>query len=168
MKVIDLGHLDRDIARARIVLSLIALASWYIDPSDGFLRITNPALIVLALHFTYALTAYGLYLREVGPRIMPQATIALDILFAGMFAYISEGPTSPSWLLFIFAIAAVGCRIGFRAALWVTIASSVFYFLLLALSNPGEQNPYLMRAAYLAATGYLIGLLGQQRANFEV
>jgi signal transduction histidine kinase len=41
------------------------------------------------------------------------------------------------------------------------------YFLLLATFVSGLRNEYLMRSAYLAIIGYLIGFIGAQRARFE-
>jgi signal transduction histidine kinase len=96
------------------------------------------------------------------------ATTALDIIFATAVAFFTEGPTSPSYVFFAFAIIAVGCRTGLRATLWVTFVSVVLYLLLIALSRHGVQSLYMMRPAYLAITGCVIGFLGQQRAIFEV
>jgi len=79
----------------------------------------------------------------------------------------TEGPTSPSWLFFVFAIIVVDCRTSFRAAIRVTICSALVYFLLLAAFVPGPRNEYLMRSAYLAIIGYLIGFIGAQRARLE-
>ena len=39
--------------------------------------------------------------------------------------------------------------------------------MLIALLTPGDWHLYVMRPAYLAITGYLIGFLGQQRVLFE-
>jgi signal transduction histidine kinase len=49
----------------------------------------------------------------------------------------------------------------------VTAASTGFYTLLTVESAPKNQDFYVMRAAYLAMTGYLVGYLGQERLNQE-
>jgi signal transduction histidine kinase len=55
----------------------------------------------------------------------------------------------------------------YRAALTVTLCSALVYFLLLVAFVPGPRNEYLMRSAYLAIIGYLIGFICEQRTSFE-
>ncbi len=170
MKALDFADLDLNVSRARIALSLVALVSIYIDPTTGrgIFTIDSYALATLALHFAYGLTAYSLIRRRVAPDQVFAATTALDIVFATAVAFFTEGPTSPSYVFFTFAIIAVGCRTGLRATLWVTFVSVMLYLLLIGLSPEGVKSLYLMRPAYLAITGCVIGFLGQQRANFEI
>jgi signal transduction histidine kinase len=170
MKSPDFAHLDLNVARARIALSIVALISIYIDPTtgQGIFSIDRYALTTLALHFAYGLTAYGLIRRRVSPEQVFALTTTLDILFATAIAFFTEGPTSPSYVFFTFAIIAVGCRTGLRATLWVTFVSVALYLMLIALSPQGVKSLYMMRPAYLAITGCVIGFLGQQRAIFEV
>ena len=170
MNAPDYTHLDLNVARARIALSIVALISIYIDPTtgQGIFTIDRHALATLALHFAYGVTAYSLIRRRVSPEQVFALTTALDIIFATAVAFFTEGPTSPSYVFFTFAIIAVGCRSGLRATLWVTFASVLLYLLLIALSPQGVQSLYMMRPAYLAITGCVIGFLGQQRAIFEV
>ena len=170
MKAPDFADLDLNVARARIALSLVALLSIYIDPTtgQGSFSIDRYALATLALHFAYAMTAYSLIRRRVSPEQVIALTTALDIVFATAVTYLTEGPTSPSYVFFTFAIIAVGCRTGLRATLWVTFASVALYSILIGSSPQGVLSLYMMRPAYLAITGCVIGFLGQQRANFEV
>ncbi len=49
----------------------------------------------------------------------------------------------------------------------ITLSSVILYLVVIA-SSDRLTNQYVMRAAYLAIAGYLIGLFGQQRAQFEV
>ncbi len=169
MKAPDFAHLDLNVARARIALSVVALISIYIDPTTGhgIFTIDRYALATLGLHFAYGVTAYSLIRRRIAPDQVFAATTALDILFAATVAFFTEGPTSPSYVFFTFAIIAVGCRTGLRATLWVTFASVLLYLLLIALAPQGAKSLYLMRPAYLAIIGCVIGFLGQQRALFE-
>jgi signal transduction histidine kinase len=170
MKAPDFADLDLNVARARIALSIVALISIYIDPTtaEGIFSIDRAVLATLALHFAYGLTAYTLIHRRISPEQVFAMTTALDIIFAAAVAFFTEGPTSPSYVFFTFAIIATGCRTGLRATLWVTFASVVLYLALIAASPQGVKSLYMMRPAYLAITGCLIGFLGQQRAIFEV
>src|SRR5207245_332758 len=66
-----------------------------------------------------------------------------------------------------FAVLAAGFRGGLRRALTVTGASVALYLCLILVSRPEGLKFYLMRPAYLAITGYLVGYLGEQRMVLE-
>lgn len=168
MKAGHLNNLDLNIAVARGVMSLLALASMYIDPVDGgWFFIDHYSLIILILHLAYSVATFILVRRAVGTVVLLRACIVLDVLFAAVITILTEGSTSPSWLFFVFAILVVDARTSFRATMRVTISSALLYFLLLIVFVPGPRNEYLMRSAYLAIVGYLIGFIGRQRAKFE-
>jgi signal transduction histidine kinase len=164
MKTVDHDDLNRAIAKARTVLSVLALASWYIDPADGgWFFIDKTSLIILSLHLVYSLAVLVLIDRRIEAKRLPDICTALDVAFAAAVTVITEGATSPSSLFFVFAIVAVDSRTDFRAPTMVAICGGLVYFLLLAVFVP----EYRMRAAYLTIIGYLIGFIGAQRARFE-
>jgi signal transduction histidine kinase len=169
MNTSDVNELDLNIARARVLLSLLALASWYIDPANGgWFFIDESSLIVFGLHLIYSsLTLVLVHRGNVVPR-WPAICTIFDVAFAVVITYLTEGPTSPSWLFFVFSIAAVDCRTGFRTVITVTVCNTLLYFLLLASFAAGPRNEYLMRSAYLGVTGYVVGFIGAQRARLEV
>ena len=168
MKTADRNDLDLNIALGRAALSVLALASWYVDPANGgWFFIDESSLIILTLHLAYSLAMFALIDRGIAASLLPRICTILDIAFAAVITVITEGPTSPSWLFFVFAIIVVDCRTSFREAIKVTICSALVYFVLLAAFVPGPSNEYLMRSAYLAIVGYLIGFIGAQRARFE-
>jgi signal transduction histidine kinase len=163
----DLSDIDRYIARARTVLSLLALVSIYLDPVvGGPFSIEQLTLIVLALHLTYSLAAMLLTARlgrfQRGVRICE----GLDVLFATAIALVTEGLNSPSYVFFCFAIVAAACREGLWATLRITIASMVLYSTSILLLDEAGRS-YVMRPAYLGLIGCLVGFLGQQRLSFE-
>lgn len=170
--------LDLNIARARLILAPAMLLSIYVDSAKpdltpwfsltgGLLEIDRYAFASLLLHFAYS-AAVHLFAstRRIGDRFVC-GTAAIDVLCAIVVAVFTEGPTSPAYAFFAFAIIAVGCRAGFRATLAVTACSMLAYFVLILLSANGATHYYLMRPFYLGITGYLIGYLGQQRVHFE-
>ncbi len=168
MRTADFSDLDLNIGRARIGLSVVALVSIYVDPTIGGLFSIAPRMLaVMASHFAYSIVIYIALAYRVAPGRLPSIWTALDILFATALALFAEGPTSPSYAFFAFAIIAAGCRFDFRTTTRVTVCSVAVYLLTLVLVQGVAKNPYLMRPAYLAITGYLIAFLGQQRANFE-
>src|SRR5712675_1015945 len=119
----NFGDFDLNIARTRIILSLLAILSLYVDPSTagGLFHLTPYALMTLACHLTYSVGVY--YALQHGParRRLASITLPLDLLFATAIAYLTEGQTSPSYVFFVFAIIAVGIRSGLRTTIWVTM-----------------------------------------------
>jgi signal transduction histidine kinase len=173
----DLVDLELTIARTRMLLPILAAVSVWVDPTvpdltpwfaltGGPFAIDRSALAILGAHLVYSLVFYALALGGRRPRAA-DATNVLDVLFAVAIAVFTEGRTSPAYVFFSFAILAVGCREGFRTTLVVTAACVTCYFGLIAISSAGESWSYEMRPAYLAITGYLIAVLGQERVAIE-
>lgn len=172
--------MERGIARCRVFLSLIAILALYVDPTEPSLTRWLPLtggpftlnrywVTVLVAHLIYSLALFFLTMR-LGVPVARLATIATcgDVLFAAAVALVTEGTTSPFYSFFAFAVLTVGLRSGLRAALWVTGLSVVLYTVLVITSAPTNQAFYIvMRAAYIAITGYLVGYLGQERLNQE-
>ena len=121
MKVEDFSALDLNIARARVMLSLVALLSIYVDPSAGGLfHLDAYLLATLLCHLAYSLGIYFALSRGIAPRTLHRASTALDISFATAVTVLTERATSPSYIFFVFAIVAVGFRTTLRATLAVT------------------------------------------------
>jgi two-component system sensor histidine kinase DesK len=171
--------LERGIARCRVFLSLIALLALYVDPTEPvlthWLPLTGGAFTVnrywatvLIAHLVYSVTLYWLVSRRMpSARITTIATTG-DVVFALAIAMVTEGATSPFYAFFTFAVLAAGLRAGLQAATVVTAVSVLLYMVLIVSSAPGGESYYIvMRAAYIAITGYLVGYLGQERLNQE-
>lgn len=159
---------DLVIARGRIGLAVIAPLSIYIDPSNnGWFNITSYSLATLSCYLVYSGLAYGWVTKRSAPpsQVFLSITAILDVVFAAGVALATEGPTSPSWLFFVFAIFAANLRTGFRAGTFITLCCSTIYLVLLIIAAPGRQ--FEMRAAYLAIVGYLILFFGQENIRLE-
>ena len=168
MKLADGNDLDLNIALARAALSVLALASWYVDPANGgWFFIDEASLIILTLHLAYSLATLALVGRGVSTSLLPGVRTILDIVFASVIAVVIAGPTSPARLFFVFAIIAIDYRTGFRSVITVTVCNALAYFLLLATFVPGPRGEYLMHSVSLGIIGYLIGFFGAHRARFE-
>ena len=164
-----IADLDLPIGRARIFLSLLALISFYVDPNNGgFLGIEGYALAVLLFHLGYSLLMYRALQTALDPDNLATISLPLDVFFATAIAFITEGrPTSPAFVFFVFAIAAAAFRFGPRTCLGTTVFSVTLYLMTISIASHRLSNLYLMRAAYLAIVGYVIGFFADQRAKFE-
>src|SRR5262249_36374629 len=171
--------MERSIARCRVFLSLAAILAIYIDPtapaltrwlplSGGIFVLDRYSVTVLLGHLTYSLTLAWAQQGALGsPARLAKTATWGDVLFGAAIALVTEGQTSIYYVFFAFAVVTVGLRSGLRSALAVTAASIGFYLLLTMASAPENHHFYVMRAAYLAMTGYLVGYLGQERLNQE-
>ena len=174
MQARSVSEFDLDIAQTRIVLSLLAMVSIYVDPTaaGGFFHLTSRVLVLLLCHMAYSIGAYLLLLYRLDKAWLPSASAILpataifDLLFAMGIAYLAEGQSGPSYVFFVFAIIAVGVRAAMRDILRVTVCGVALY--LLAIFAAGQfSGVYVMRSVYLAIAGYLVGFFAQLRANYE-
>jgi signal transduction histidine kinase len=171
--------MERSIARCRVFLSLTAILAIYVDPTvpaltrwlpltGGPFAVNRYWVTVLLAHLTYSVALVWAQARPSASQVR-LARIATwgDVFFGAAIALVTESETSIYYVFFAFAVLTVGLRSGLRSALVVTAVSIVFYLVLTVTFAPDNQHFYLMRAAYLAMTGYLVGYLGQERLNQE-
>ncbi len=120
---------DFAIGRARIFVSLIALLSIYIDPTNGgFLGIEPSAFGILLVHLTYGILMNIALHKTLDHHDLATISVPLDVFFATAVAFITEGrPTSPAFIFFVFAIVAAGFRYNPRTCLGVTVFSVITY-----------------------------------------
>jgi signal transduction histidine kinase len=159
---------DLDIARTRVIVSLLAMLSLYVDPSTagGLFHLSPLVLATLLCHLAYGVGTYFVLELQLYQRWLPTATTLLDLLFAMAIAYLTDGQTGPSYIFFVFAIIAVGVRATLRGIIQVTVCGVALYLLVICAAV-GLTVTYVMRAVYLAIAGYLVGFFAQQRANYE-
>jgi len=172
-------EIERNIAQCRVVLSVTALVTIYVDPTrptltrwialtGGPLTLDPYALAVLLSHVVYSVAVYFLVGRQlVAPTRIAVVSTWADVLFGAAIALVTEGANSPFYVFFAFAALAAAFREGLRLTLMVTGASVALYLSLILVSRPEGVNVYTMRPAYLAITGYLVGYLGEQRLLLE-
>jgi signal transduction histidine kinase len=163
----DFGELDGRVSEARVVLSLLALMTLYVDPSlGGLFHLDRWLLITLLCHLLYSITIYLAMIFRVAANPLRPISTGLDLIFATVIALLTEGRTSPSFIFFVFAIVGVGFRTGLHDTVMVTLCGVALYVSVEELSG-GAMSVYSMRAVYLAIAGYLIGFFGQERIRFE-
>ena len=174
-----LADVERTIAKCRVILSLAAFVTVYIDPTRPTLTrllplAGGPFMLdprVLAVMLSHVAYSVGVYLlasgRLVSPSRIATASTCVDVLLGAVIALVTEGANSPYYVFFAFAVLAAGFRAGLRVTLVVTGASVALYLALLLVSRPEGLGFYVMRPAYLAITGYLVGYLGEQRLRLQ-
>jgi signal transduction histidine kinase len=171
-------EMESKLAQCRVILSTIAIAAVYIDPTEptlpwlhlvgGAFTIDPYALGVMSAHLLYSLALYfRLPHRVIPPQRLGTLTIWADVLFSAAIVIFTEGTSSPFWPFFVFAVLAASAQGGYRRSLAVTTVSVSIYLSLILFAWHGETNFYIMRPVHLALVGYIAAYLGQQRLNLE-
>jgi signal transduction histidine kinase len=172
-------QIERNLARCRVILSVAAIATVYIDPeiplmsqwihwTSGPFALDPRFLAVMAAHLTYSIVVY-LATREDWPLASSfvARTVWVDVGFAVVIAMMTEGLTSPSYPFFAFAVLTAGLRSGLRQAMLVTTVNLILYLCLIVVTMRRGADVYIMRPVYLGITGYLVGYLGQQSLELQ-
>jgi hypothetical protein len=110
----DTRSLDFNIARARIALSLLAMVSLWIDPSTpgGLFELTKVEATTLLTHLAYGITVLTMLSRTVPTATLTTLSNVLDLFFATVISFITQGQSGPSDVFFVFAIIATATRPG--------------------------------------------------------
>jgi signal transduction histidine kinase len=172
-------QIERNLARCRVILSLAAIATVYIDPevplmsrwihwTSGPFALDARFIALMGAHLAYSAFMY-LATRASRPLApsLAASTVWVDVAFAVVIATMTEGLTSPSYPFFAFAVLAAGLRSGMRQAMLVTTVNLVLYLCLIVVTMRRGADVYIMRPVYLGITGYLVGYLGQQSLEMQ-
>lgn len=168
------GHLEEVLAVGRAFLTVAALAAIYIDPAEPA-RLREVTYAVLAGYAAYSVIVWMLLRRA--RRLHRVHTLVLhgvDILWTSALTFVSQGPISPFFLFFLFAVLAAAYRWGFRETL-VTALVTIAVLLVeaaVAVAGPWKNTVFasfafdgtnaILRVAYLLMTGVLLGYLAEQ------
>ena len=169
----DSGRAERALAAIRVILAGVSLVAIYMDPTEP----THYA------HFTYALlTGYVVYsvalfaLLRFRERVSEPAGPLIhvgDVLLALTLTLFTEGPTSPFFVFFGFALLAAGFRWGLWETVWTGVVSALLVggeaVVVSASHWPGglvegqfELNRFIIRCTYLILLAVMIGYLAEK------
>lgn len=165
---------ERVLAAARAFLTVSALVAIYLDATEPA-RLAALTYSVLAAYALYSLVLVVIVHRAI--RIAPWHGLlihGLDILWSSALTFVSEGPVSPFFLFFLFAVLAAAYRWGFRATMTTAVVVAVVFLLENAVTVYGpwehiwlplELNRTILRVTYLLMTGFLLGYLAEQEKH---
>jgi signal transduction histidine kinase len=157
---------ERLIATGRVVLSVFSLLAVWLDPTEPT-RYAPIAYSLLAVYAVYSLVLAVLAFRSYALLLeLRLPSHVVDLAVAILVSFLTEGPTSPFFLYFVFAMLSAAVRWGWTGTIWTTAVSlTAFlgfgYFFAEVLQDPAfELNRFILRAVYLAVVASLIGHLG--------
>jgi hypothetical protein len=125
----SLDRSERVITVGRVVLSVAAFAIVVIDPREPMYSI--PALYtVLAAYIAYSSVLLWLFTNRSFPtRGSSKPILVADIAWYTLIVILSEGGTSPFFLLYLFAVCSAAIRWGIRTTVRVAAWSGALYLL---------------------------------------
>lgn len=165
-------RIERVLGTARLLLSLLSLVAVYVDPTEPA-AYANKAYVMLGVWVLFsAVVMVWLRFRTVSVR-MTWFLHSMDVLWPTLITLVTEGPNSPFFAFFVFALASAGFRWGFTETVGTAVVGVGLLDLeALVLSNGPSQmqlifegqfdvNRLIIRCAYLLTLGFLIGYLGE-------
>ena len=161
---------ERLIAFGRLVFAAFAFSAIHLDPTQPA-RHSELAYLVLLSYFAYASALAALSLGRRPRGMPPLIEHAIDIGTLGVLMHLTEGPTSPFFVMFTFAVLHASLRWDWRG----TIATGVLLllvFLYITLFNwaasDGQDfdlNRLLVRVANLAVLTVLLAYFSAHRQS---
>jgi signal transduction histidine kinase len=167
-----LDRSERVIAVGRLVLSFAALAIITVDPRKPMYSISM-LYTVLVAYIAYSAVLFWVFsTRRVRLAATSKPILVADVGWFTLIVILSEGSTSPFFLLYLFGVCTAAMRWGVRTTVRVAAWSGAVYLVSIlvvrrALLGPDFQihTAHLMRPIYLVVLGYLVGFIGEHELS---
>ncbi len=147
------------IVAARLALTCFALLAIWLDPTQPD-RYPAFTYFVLALYVIYAVAAAAC--QSFSRRPYPWAHV-IDVCLIGTLVYLTQGPTSPFFVLTTFALLSGTLQWGARGALATGAALVLIQLLVTAADGVVEIDRFIMRGGYLIVGAALFAYYGAYR-----
>jgi signal transduction histidine kinase len=172
------ARLEYVLAVARTFLAVTGFIAIYLDPTEPT-RLATIAYGVLVGYACYSVVVLVLVRRV--SALQPAHGYflhALDILWAALLTFVSDGPISPFYLFFLFVTLASAYRWGMRATIATAVGTALLYIAQTAAAYAGpwpalligddfDVKRIIFRIGYLLITGYVAGFLAEQEKGFR-
>jgi signal transduction histidine kinase len=155
---------------ARLALASFTLLAIYLDPTQPA-RHATAAYGILTAYLAYAIVLVWTTQYRRADHVMQAAFHLIDIATFGILMHLTQGPTSPFFIFFTFAMLAATLRWHGRGAI-ATACILVTLLLVLSVADDGvldsgadddEINSVIRRGAYLFVTGVMLAYFGSFR-----
>lgn len=154
------------VAYSRLALAGFALLAVYVDPTQPG-RYSSLAYMILAGYVVYAAIFAVAVNYETFENKGPLFRHLLDIAVCAALTFLTNGPTSPFFVFFTFAIVSGALQWGMRGAIGTAAFLLAFYLAVshsdFSIWNGADANAVIMRAAYLVVAGLLFAYVGAHR-----
>ena len=170
----DLVRVERVISFARVLVSAIALLAIWLDPTEPARYSSLTRTLATAYAIGSVVVLVWLRRRDKFTRSEGVVSNGADLAVAAALTLFSEGPNSPFFTFFVYALLAAAYRWGLYETIFTTAASAVLLVVEAMLVNGDtaggfiaviegdfDINRLLMRVVYLWIIGMCVGYLGE-------
>jgi hypothetical protein len=161
---------DQAIAVGRVLLAAVALADLWLGAAPLGQR--GLAGAILGAYALYALAVHAIvWRRELPDDRLGLTTHAVDLATFAVLMCLTEGPTSPLFILLTFALLSAKLRWQWHGVLWTSVACLAILLGLqaqatLRLARPeAEIGVLVTRVTFLAVATLMLVSLGAQQAR---
>ena len=165
---------ERLIGWGRLVLAFFFFVTNYVERVATTRNLQTTHALLLA-YMLYALLVLGASHRSRTQSRRAQIVFhAVDLILFSIFVYLSEGPSSPFFLYFVFSLFCATLRFSWRGILLTGLTAMISYgtlALVVARHDPDfEASRIVVREAYLGVIAALLLYLGvyQERLRSEL
>lgn len=171
-------RIESGLAWARLVLSTASLAAIYLDETEPT-RYAAVAYTILILYVAHSIEVIVLLRgRDDVTERFARVVQTLDLAIPAALTIFTEGPNSPFFVMFFFAIMEGAFRWGFRASFVNSVIALVVQVAEVGLLTwspqpnqlidaPFELNRLIIRMAYLTITGLVVGYAAEQEKQLR-
>jgi signal transduction histidine kinase len=164
---------ERIVAVSRLVLAVFTVLAIFLDPTQPTRHAETTYVLLLGYTVYSALLALLVFSARAPQLRLGLATHVTDLVLFTVFMYLTEGPTSPLFIFFTFALVAATLRWRWRGALWTAAASLAAYnglalYATQVLHDPSfPLNRFIIRNLYIAVIAVLLAYLGAYESGLR-
>lgn len=164
------SRIDLLIACLRSIFAFCSLVAIWVDPSEPSCYAEMAyGLMLVYLAYSIMLTAF-VWSASIQMNALGFITHALDIISYTALLYFTEGPTSPFFLFFTFAVLSGTLRWHCKGAVYTAGICLLAYLCLglLVVQAPHadfDYSRFIIRGVYLAVIGVLLGYMGRYQKS---
>lgn len=165
---------ERMIAVTRGVLVLFSLVAVWLDPPERA-HLTPAIIALLIVYLAYSATMIALvWTRPAWISHIRLPTHVIDLAVFSVMYVLTEGPTNPFFVYFVFSIFCGALRWEWRGTLWTALAAATIYIGIGVYTGATELdfglNRFIVRLVYLVVIATLLAYLGvhEERVRREI
>lgn len=153
------------VAAARLAFSCFALLAIWLDPTqpDRHPAFTYSVLAVFVGHSAAMLAA----MRVPHHPVLARFGHAVDVAIIGLLIYLTQGPTSPFFVIATFALLSATLQWGALGALSTAAALVLIQGVVAAIDGVAEIDRFIMRGGYLVVGAVLFAYYGAYRERMD-
>ncbi|MHB8908875.1 MAG: sensor histidine kinase [Syntrophales bacterium] len=169
-------RIERFVTLGRALLAVCALLAVWLNPMEPVKHTWTTYYLLFGFVCYSVLIVLAVWCLDVTWTRLPVISHGIDLILFALLMFFTQGPASPFFVFFVFALVCATLRWQLRGTLYtaaialsIVVVTAVYPKYL--LSNPSfELNRFIIRVSYLTVVAALLGYLGahEQRLRNEL